>query len=203
MYPAEADIAQRLAAALHTAHASGDEYAEIDIDGSIQLKCAAVLILLLRTSGGWHVLFTRRTETVEHHKGQVSFPGGACDEGEKTPEETALRELGEEIGVEPSRVRLLGRLANMITVTGFRVTPVVGTVEWPAELQVNADEVERVFTIPLGWLANARNRWQLPFPSRRRKVIVFHPYDGEVVWGATARMTVDLVSAIGIKGEQA
>ena len=112
-----------------------------------------MLIPLLRQDDEWHLLFTRRTDKVESHKGQVSFPGGACDEGETTPEETALREANEEVGIDPQKVRVLGHITNMITITSFRVTPVVGIIEWPTVLQLGKDEVERVFTIPLNWLA--------------------------------------------------
>jgi 8-oxo-dGTP pyrophosphatase MutT (NUDIX family) len=195
---AEAEIRRRLGTALQTARGSADGFSKLDVDDATNLKCAAVVILLLHKDDDWHVLYTRRTETVENHKGQVSFPGGACDEGEETPEQTALRELKEEIGVEPTGVRLLGRLVNMVTVTDFRVTPVVGIVEWPIDLEINGNEVDRVFTIPLEWLADSRNRWQLPFPDRPRQVVVFRPYDGELVWGATASMTVDLIHAIGV-----
>jgi 8-oxo-dGTP pyrophosphatase MutT (NUDIX family) len=175
---------------------SSDGYAEIDLTDETRLKCAAVLIPLLRQDDEWHLLFTRRTDKVESHKGQVSFPGGACDEGETTPEETALREANEEIGIDPQKVRLLGKIINMITITSFRVTPVVGIIEWPTVLHVGKDEVERVFTIPLNWLAEKNNRWEFSIPGRNRSLIVYHPYDGELLWGATARMTVDFLKVL-------
>ena len=177
---------------------SSDGYAEIDLTDETRLKCAAVLIPLLRQDDEWHVLFTRRTDKVESHKGQVSFPGGACDEGETTPEETALREANEEVGIDPKKVRVLGKIMNMITITSFRVTPVVGIIEWPAVLQLGKDEVERVFTIPLNWLAERNNRWEFTMPGRNRSLIVYHPYDGELLWGATARMTIDFLKVLGL-----
>jgi len=177
---------------------SSDGFSEIDLNEETRLKCAAVLIPLVWYEKEWHLLFTRRTDTVESHKGQVSFPGGACDEGETTPEETALREADEEIGIQPEEVRVLGRLPNLITITYFRVTPVVGVVRWPAVFRVGADEVARIFTIPLDWLANSSNRWQFEMPGRRRSLIAYHPYDGELLWGATARMTVDLLNVLGL-----
>jgi 8-oxo-dGTP pyrophosphatase MutT (NUDIX family) len=146
----------------------------------------------------WHLLYTRRTDTVESHKGQVSFPGGACDEGETTPEETALREANEEIGLDPNDVKVLGRLPNLITITYFRVTPVIGVVRWPAVFRVGEHEVARIFTIPLAWLSNPTNRWQFEMPGRARSLIAFHPYDGELLWGATARMTVDFLKVLGL-----
>lgn len=161
-------------------------------------KCAAVLIPLTRFDDQWHLLYTRRGNKVETHKGQVSFPGGACDPGEETPEQTALREVEEEIGIHPQDVRVLGRLTSMITITGFRVTPVVGVVPWPYAFRVETAEVARVFTLPLAWLAEKNNRWQIPIPGRDFGLIVYHPYDGELLWGATALMTDNFLKALGL-----
>ena len=190
-------IAQQLNEAIQSAGLSSDGYAELELNDEITLKCAAVLVPLVWQDEEWHLLFTRRTDRVESHKGQVSFPGGACDEGETAPEQTALREAEEEIGIHPNDVRILGRLANLITISYFRVTPVVGVVRWPAVFRVGEHEVARVFTIPLAWLANESNRWQFEIPGRNRSVIAYHPYDGELLWGATARMTVDFLKVLG------
>ena len=191
-------IAQKLHEAIEAADPSSDGYAEIDLNDETRLKCAAVLVPLLWQDDEWHLLFTRRTDHVESHKGQVSFPGGACDEGESTPEETALREANEEVGIQPEGVRVLGRLANMITITSFRVTPVVGVIPWPTVFRVGEHEVARVFTIPLLWLADKRNRWEFNMFGRNRTLIAYHPYDGELLWGATARMTVDLLRVLDL-----
>ncbi len=83
----------------------------------LELKCAAVLIPLVWQESGWNLVFTRRTEAVEHHKGQVSFPGGGCEPGEADPVQTALREAGEEIGLQPTDLRILGRLNDVLTIT--------------------------------------------------------------------------------------
>jgi 8-oxo-dGTP pyrophosphatase MutT (NUDIX family) len=177
---------------------SSDGFSEIELSEEIRLKCAAVLIPLVWYDEEWHLLFTRRTDTVESHKGQVSFPGGACDEGETTPEQTALREANEEIGLNPNDIRVLGRLSNLITITYFRVTPVIGVVKWPNVFRVGEHEVARIFTIPLLWLANPSNRWQFEMLGRARSLIAYHPYDGELLWGATARMTVDFLTVLGL-----
>jgi 8-oxo-dGTP pyrophosphatase MutT (NUDIX family) len=190
-------ISQRLQAALK-GDPSSDGFSEIQLTEETTLKCAAVLIPLVWQAEEWHVLFTRRTDRVESHKGQVSFPGGACDEGERTAEETALREAEEEIGIPPREVRVLGRLSNLITITYFRVTPVVGVIRWPAVFRVGEHEVARIFTIPLAWLANPSNRWEFEVPGTGRSLIAYHPYDGELLWGATARMTVDFLNVIGL-----
>nr|BAL56874.1 MutT/nudix family protein [uncultured Chloroflexota bacterium] len=170
--------------------------------GGENLKCAAVLVPLLWERGEWHLLFTRRTEYVESHKGQVSFPGGACDAGESQPEETALRESEEEIGLKRSQVHLLGRLPPMITITHFRVTPVVGVIAWPIALKVSTQEVARVFTIPLAWLDDPSNRWEFIREDRQTPLIAYHPYDGELLWGATARMTLMLLEALGSRSQK-
>ena len=190
-------ISQRLYETIQAAGPSSDGFSEIAITDETRLRCAAVLVPLVWHDNEWHLLYTRRTDTVESHKGQVSFPGGACDEGETTPEETALREVEEEIGLNANDVKILGRLANLITISYYRVTPVVGVVKWPNVFRVGEHEVARVFTIPLGWLANASNRWQFERPDLKRALIAYHPYDGELLWGATARMTVDFLNVLG------
>jgi 8-oxo-dGTP pyrophosphatase MutT (NUDIX family) len=196
----EEQISRKLHEAIDSAASASDGFLEIELTEETRLKCAAVLVPLVWHADEWHLLFTRRTDIVESHTGQVSFPGGACDEGETTPEETALREADEEIGIQPDGVKVLGRLANLVTITYFRVTPVVGVIPWPTVFRVGEHEVARIFTMPVSWLANPANRWQfeLPGTGRRRSLIAFHPYDGELLWGATARMTVDFLTVLGL-----
>ena len=197
----ETDIAERLRRAYQPGViASTDGYA--DMYAGVELRCAAVLIALAMREGEWHLLLTRRTDTVEHHKGQVSFPGGGCDEGESTPEETALREADEEIGLKPEHVRVLGRLNMTLTITHYRVTPVVGVMPWPYPVRPAPNEVGRVFTIPLVWLSHREN-WEeqnvTPKGEQRSfPVIIYHSYDGEILWGATARMTHNFLDVLGM-----
>lgn len=176
----------------------GEIYNEAEDLDDKEPRCAAVLIPLAWFEDEWHLLYTRRAHSVEKHKGQVSFPGGACDPGEATPEQTALREAHEEIGIHQEDVRLLGRLAPMITITSFRVTPVVGVVRWPYAFRVENAEVARVFTMPLAWLADDNNRWEFKLPGRPYGLIVYHPYDGELLWGATAVMTDIFLKVLGL-----
>ncbi len=175
--------------------ASSDGYPFELLDLS-SLKCASVLIPLCWDGTEWHLLFTRRTDIVDSHKGQVSFPGGACDLGEEEAEQTALREVHEEIGVRPEDVRILGRMNDIVTITQFRVTPVVGVIPWPYVFKVAVVEVGRVFTMPLRWLATPMNRWEFSRPESGLRLIAFHPFDGELLWGATARMTVNFLEAL-------
>jgi 8-oxo-dGTP pyrophosphatase MutT (NUDIX family) len=189
-------IAQKLREARKNADES-DGYAEIPVRPDTRLKCAAVLIPLAFSGGEWHLLFTRRTDKVQSHKGQVSFPGGACDDGETTPEQTALRETEEEIGVRSEDVTVLGRLSQLITITSYRVTPVVGVIPFPYAFKVANIEVARVFTIPLLWLSDRNNYWEFFLRDSDRSLITYHPFDGELLWGATARMTVTFLKTIG------
>jgi 8-oxo-dGTP pyrophosphatase MutT (NUDIX family) len=178
-----------------------DGYAEIPVKPSTRLRNAAVLVPLAFSGGEWHLLFTRRTDRVQSHKGQVSFPGGASDDGETTPEQTALREAEEEIGMRREDVTVLGRLSKLITISSYRVTPVVGVIPFPYAFKVAGVEVARVFTIPLLWLSDRNNYWEFFLRDSDRSLITYHPFDGELLWGATARMTVTFLKTIGtLKG---
>jgi 8-oxo-dGTP pyrophosphatase MutT (NUDIX family) len=169
---------------------------------NLELKCAAVLIPLVRQESGWDLVFTRRTEEVEHHKGQVSFPGGGCEPGEADPVQTALREAAEEIGLQPADLHILGRLNDVLTITRYQVSPVVGVMPWPYPVSLELAEVARVFTIPMSWLADRRN-WDektatLESVTHPFSLVTYHPYDGETLWGITARMTLNFLSVLGI-----
>lgn len=163
---------------------------------------AAVLVPLLNDDGDWHVLFTRRTVTVESHRGQVSFPGGRLEPGEAATD-GALRETKEELGIEPDDVDVLGPMDSLLTVTQYQVTPIVGRVPWPYLLHPHPKEVARVFHVPLSWLgdpANLESRAREPLrPGPAIPVYYFRPYEGEVIWGATARITLDLLTLVGLR----
>lgn len=163
---------------------------------------AAVLIPFLRVDNAWHILLTRRTEVVADHKGQVAFPGGRADPGDPSPDETALREAEEEIGLHPADVRILGRLPELITITNYCVTPVVGVIPWPYPLHIATIEVSRAFSIPLTWLADpthheTRTRL-IPGTAIQLPVIYFQPYDGELLWGVSAEIMVNLLVTLGL-----
>lgn len=194
----QAQIAERLRQSYRgKSHPSTDGYVDRPAKGEINfLKCAAVLIPLTFFDDEWHLLFTRRTDTLNYHRGQVSFPGGQCDLEDETPEDTALREAEEEIGLNPKDVHILGRASELVTVTNYEITPVVGVFPWPYSFLVSTVEVGRVFTMPLNWLADPKNYWQFTHPRSEHPVIAYHPFDGELLWGATAQMTVNLLKTI-------
>jgi 8-oxo-dGTP pyrophosphatase MutT (NUDIX family) len=162
------------------------------------VRMAAVLIPLVRVDEEWHLLFTRRTDSVDHHKGQVSFPGGRTDPEDDSPVTTALRESFEEVGVLASDVQVLGILGEYLTVSNYLVTPVVGIIPWPYTFKVHTPEVGRVFTIPLEWLADGLHRQEMVRTESGRGVIVYLPYDGELLWGVTARITVNFLKALDL-----
>lgn len=194
----EKEISQRLSHARK--HPNKFSYpSELLADAPIP---AAVLIPLLRRESEWHILYTRRTDTLPEHSGQVAFPGGRADPGEPTPEITAIREAYEEIALQPDDVDILGKLNGLPTVTNYFVTPVVGKIPWPYEFRLAVEEVSKVFTIPLKWLAKPSN-----FEIRSRRVpdshlfvqvIYFKPYGGEILWGVSAQITLNLLKALGL-----
>lgn len=166
-------------------------------ENSNNFRQAAVLIPLLEAEGRWHVLLTRRSQELVEHRGQVAFPGGAREQGDENLQWTALREMYEEVGVEPHDVQILGSLGDMPIITGYMVRLFVGEIPWPYELSINTDEVESAFVVPLDWLADPRHHTikYRSYAGREIPVIYFDQYNGYQLWGASAEMTLALLSA--------
>lgn len=148
---------------------------------------AAVLVPLVERRDGLTVLLTRRADTLRSHTGQVAFPGGRTDPGE-TSAACALREAHEEIGLEPSFVRPIGRGDPHLTGTGYRITPVVGFVSPGFALSLQAAEVAEVFEPPFAWLMDAANHElrEAAAPDGSRRRFYAMPWEGRFIWGATA-----------------
>lgn len=157
------------------------------------LREAAVLVPLVEHAGGATVIFTQRTAHLTAHAGQISFPGGRMEPFDGSPEETALRETEEEIGLSREHVEIIGRLDTYVTRTGFRVTPVVGVVRPPFRLTPDPTEVAEVFEVPLAFILDPSNpqRHSREFQGAKRFFYVF-PYQHRFIWGATAGMLVNL-----------
>lgn len=200
----QAQIAARLRAALsrHSLAAMNGSVDRLGGADASSLKCAAVLMPLTYYQDEWHLLFTRRTDRLQKHSGQVAFPGGHCDLEDETYEDTALREAFEEIGLLREDVEILGRSGDVITVTNYQITPVVGVFDFPYGFRVSMIEVERVFTMPLRWLADPMHYWQFRHPRAPRPTIAYHPYDGELLWGATARITLNFLKIIAAEKQE-
>jgi 8-oxo-dGTP pyrophosphatase MutT (NUDIX family) len=157
------------------------------------IKDAAVLVPLIDRPDGMAVLLTHRTTHLANHAGQVSFPGGRVDLGDGDVEETALRETEEEIGLDRSHVRIVGRLDTYLTRTGFAVTPVVGVIAPPFELAPDPFEVAEVFEVPLTFLLNPDNH-QVCSCEFEGTVRFFYamPYGRHYIWGVTAGILMNL-----------
>lgn len=159
---------------------------------------AAVLLPLYEKEGEYYVLLTKRTQKVEHHKGQISFPGGARHEQDRDLRDTALRETFEEIGVRPEDVEILGELDNMGTLTSnFLITPFVGIIPYPYEFIVNQDEIEELIEVPLSALADEKNLREefYVIEGNKYRASIFD-YKGYVIWGATARILKQLLDLV-------
>ncbi len=168
------------------------------------LRSSAVLVAIADGPDGAEVLLTRRSEALRSHRGEISFPGGRVDAGE-TFEAAALREAHEEVALDPSAVRLRGRLDPISTmVSRSFIVPVVATVDERPTLWPAADEVERIIWVPLVELTRAdtfrEEIWE--FDGQPRPIFFFE-LDDETIWGATARMLHQLLRvALGIEGPE-
>ncbi|MCD5413214.1 MAG: CoA pyrophosphatase [Dehalococcoidia bacterium] len=154
------------------------------------LISSAVLVPVYEKAGEYYVLFTRRTERVEYHKGQISFPGGRKDEGDRDLLATALREGFEEIGLRPEAVEILGELDDESTIsTRFVVSPFVGLIPYPYDFEINRGEVEELVEVPLAALRDKANfREEVVTDGGRTFMAYSYHYGDEVIWGATARI---------------
>lgn len=162
------------------------------------LRPAAVLVPIWLRPDGAALILTKRSSRLKHHPGQIAFPGGKVDATDTGPEAAALRESQEEIGLDPSRVSVLGALPVHETVTGFAVTPFVCLIRGTFVPAPEAGEVEEVFTVPLAHVLSPtsygveRRRWMGAW--RRYYTVPYGPY---YVWGATARILLGLAKRAG------
>lgn len=163
---------------------------------------AAVLVPILEMEGGLGVLVTRRSSHVLHHKGQISFPGGHREPSDRSFEDTALRETEEEIGLPREDIQVLGGLDDALTLgSGFVLHPLVGIVPYPYPFHPNAREVEAILFPPIAAFSRGNlllRPW--PGPDQQGMVTEAFVWGGETIWGATARILVNLTDVLGIDG---
>lgn len=151
---------------------------------------AAVLVPLFFDDGQLHVLLTQRSELVEHHKGEISFPGGKLDAGDADLVSCALRETEEEIGVSPQDIRILGELDDFYTVaTGFLVVPFVGTIPYPYNFRTSPREINRLLGVPLEVFFDPSRCSEYMWTSNGKQFpVTAYQWSGYTIWGATARI---------------
>lgn len=180
----------------------GPERGDADLNPGMDplrpIKDAAVLVPLVDHKEGLRVLLTHRTDHLANHAGQVSFPGGHVDAADGSPEETALRETEEEVGIDRRHIRLVGRLDPYLTRTGFAVTPVVGLITPPFTMSPDPHEVAEVFEVPLSFLLDPSNQQvcSRDFEGTTRHFYAI-PYGRHFIWGATAGMIMNLYEFLG------
>lgn len=156
------------------------------------IRPAAVLVPVVAREGALSILLTKRTAHLHDHAGQISFPGGRFEEGDQSLEHTALRETVEEIGLHPERIEVLGELNPYVTISGYRVVPVVALVHAPFELELDQFEVAEVFELPMDLLLDPANhaRHSVIYRGKARQYYAL-PYGSHYIWGATAGMLMN------------
>lgn len=166
---------------------------EIDWD-KVNWREAAILIPYYKENDQEYIILTRRTHELNHHGGQIAFPGGAYDDKDQDLWTTALRETQEEIGLSPDDITLVKKLNQQITPTGFRVTPFVGKIKEPQRLKPNPTEISEVFSVPLDHLRNPTHL-ELKTVTYKGKEFPdphFH-YQDYVIWGMTGRVLYEFL----------
>ena len=162
---------------------------ESAIDHAIDHVEAGVMVILFEKDGEYWLILNRRTRKVEHHKGEICFPGGRKDNKDKDLTETALRETREEMGIAGQNISILGVLNKTETTTGYLITPTVGLISYPYQYDVQNDEVEDVIEFPLSALFREDcTRYEAKLINDRVVMQPAYQYCGNVVFGATARI---------------
>lgn len=193
------DAAGRLRRALHPLHASlsGQAWNHVELQdllppGSPHAD-AAVLVGLVPRAGATQVILTRRTDALRHHGGQVAFPGGRVEPQDDDAVAAALRETSEEIGLSAAQIMPLGLLDPLLTITGFRVVPVVAMIDPAHQVRPDPGEVAEVFEVPLDFLLDPANLigQRVDYRGRSREVWEYR-YPSQRIWGVTASILLNL-----------
>jgi len=159
---------------------------------------AAVLMPIFEWEQDYHFLLTRRTEEVQTHKGQISFPGG-MREGDEDLFTTALRETFEEVGIEQHRIEPLGRFHDYISITNYRVTPFAGYIDGPFTTVPQVHEVAEILQVPFHvFLDPGRLRIEKRIVSGKEENVYFYSYGTHEIWGLTARIIRDFIESLNL-----
>lgn len=158
---------------------------------------SAVLVPVMLGAGDVSVLYTKRSEALNHHRGQISFPGGKWSPEDPSLLDTALREAYEEVGIEPRDVEVLGELDEVWTPTGFTIRPFVGLIRAPYPFRVNPDEIDRLIDVPWGQIPAAEAfGCEVKMVNGEPLEICHFQVRNDLIWGATARITRNLVRVL-------
>jgi 8-oxo-dGTP pyrophosphatase MutT (NUDIX family) len=159
---------------------------------------AAVLIPLFIKDGEYHLLFTKRSDSVGTHKGQISFPGGVQDETDESFEVTALRESYEELGILSEDIEILGSMDDFVTGTGYIIYPLVGFIPYPYDFEINRDEVDEILEVPISFLLDDKNIFEdknYIYKGKPYHYISFR-YGKHDIWGTTGRMVKTFLNLV-------
>lgn len=170
---------------------------DMNLDQKFNFLEASVLIPILTFKKDLEILLTKRSNNLKNHPGQIAFPGGKKDQSDRSPIETALRETQEEVGLNPKNVEIIASLPSHKTATGFVIKPYLGLINQPFSETLRQGEVDEIFTVPYEYILNEKNfsihtrKWN---GSQRSYYVV--PYGPYYVWGATARILLNLSRAL-------
>lgn len=170
---------------------------DMNLDQKFNFLEASVLIPILTFKKDLEILLTKRSNNLKNHPGQIAFPGGKKDQSDSSPIETALRETQEEVGLNPKNVEIIASLPSHKTATGFVIKPYLGLINQPFRETLRQGEVDEIFTMPYEYILNEKNfsiqtrKWN---GSQRSYYVV--PYGPYYVWGATARILLNLSRAL-------
>lgn len=170
---------------------------DMNLDQKFNFLEASVLIPILTFKKDLEILLTKRSNNLKNHPGQIAFPGGKKDQVDSSPIETALRETQEEVGLNPKNVEIVASLPSHKTATGFVIKPYLGLINQPFSETLRQGEVDEIFTVPYEYILNEKNfsiqtrKWN---GSQRSYYVV--PYGPYYVWGATARILLNLSRAL-------
>jgi len=170
---------------------------DMNLDQKFNFLEASVLIPILTFKKDLEILLTKRSNNLKNHPGQIAFPGGKKDQIDSSPIETALRETQEEVGLNPKNVEIIASLPSHKTATGFVIKPYLGLINQPFSETLRQGEVDEIFTVPYEYILNEKNfsihtrKWN---GSQRSYYVV--PYGPYYIWGATARILLNLSRAL-------
>ena len=160
-----------------------------------ELTPASILMPFFEKEGNSHFLLIKRSQYMQYHPYQISFPGGGREDRDSNTQETALRETFEEIGVKQSDVEILGLLDDYVSISNFRITPVIGIIPYPYPFTINPREVERLVEVPLSALLPQNREKILAVQGQKRNTYIFQsgPF---TIWGVTARIIRDFLDML-------